>query len=76
MNELVQHIFPDKVHLYDPTDITSSKKRLKSERDLLKRVRLGLGYGMQVNTLSKYIEVNKREAQRIYKAYTRRYSII
>lgn len=67
--ELLKHIYPDKVHLYDPKDLKGSKERLKTERDMLKQIRLALGYGMGVQKLAATLEIDTHEAKRIYNAY-------
>ena len=67
--ELVKYIFPSKIDLYDPTDIKGSKERLKKERDILKTVRLGLGYGMGIKKLALSLKIDQEEAYKISKAY-------
>lgn len=67
--ELLKYIYPDKVNLYDPNNLEKSKKVLKKERDMLKEIRLALGYGMQIPRLAKSLEIDTSEARRIYNAY-------
>lgn len=67
--ELLKHIYPDKIHLYDPNDIEGSKKRLSKERDMLKKIRLAMGYGAQPNKVSLVLNIAVEEARRIYNAY-------
>lgn len=67
--ELIKHVFPDKAYLYDPKDLEGSKKRLKNERNMLKTIRLGLGYGMGFGKLARSLNISIPEARRIYNAY-------
>lgn len=67
--ELTKYIYPEKAHLYSHDDVAGSKQRLKKEREILKTVRLGLGYGMGIPSLSYRIGSTLEEAKRIYNAY-------
>jgi DNA polymerase I-like protein with 3'-5' exonuclease and polymerase domains len=67
--ELCRYVFPDKVDLYDINDLEGSKERLSKERDILKTVRLGLGYGMGAPLLASKIGSTVEEARRIFSAY-------
>ena len=67
--ELLKYIYPDKVYLYNPNDLDGSKKRLHTERDMLKKIRLAMGYGAQPNKVALILNIPLNEARRIYNAY-------